>query len=428
MRFPLANRAYGQLVFLNIDMKDSSRSTQELSGQQARDLLARFHAVVREEVEGSGGRLGPWQSDGAMSFFGTDGDENPLIQSAERVARGIVDRLCREQKGVYARIGLDTSPARYFEDLSMITSEAATVAARLQGDGRRFSSGSVLLMSKRAYSGLGDEEKKRYRQCSAAGVEAWGYIPEGCGSWQAEVLPPSPFQSASTEPQPKRLTESVQNAGASTDPLWQRDPQWPFLDRRELFFVITATPMAMMGVPLFSLEVHGEWVRNNYLQLPLGTWRIFPEESIRHDQATFFVGESATAPPVQFCRFYRNGEFAFGDAGWSQMPGWAGAFYPEATWRPLESVLAFLRNYYAYLKVPGLIQVKVLIGNVAGCLRRTSPDRVPPPRAFIYDADVVVQEADVSETLSSRAAEALYRAILKASELPGLWVTKDGQR
>lgn len=409
---PLADKEYGQVLFISLDLAGSEGMAQSLSPQGNRDLLDRYRTIVHDEVIRAGGFVGGWQGDGAMAFLGTAGDEDPLIRRGEAISRTILERICAEVPEIKARLGVDSRPARFYSDVGRIFSEGAIRAARLQAFGRKLARGGILVISPQVYSPLDGAIRALYREAEGPGTQVFAYVPERCGEW----LP----VSGGEERQVQRQESPVTPTPIITPELWERDTRWPFRGGHELQFVVCAQALQSSD---FQLQQHRQWILDNFLRLPIGS-RIFrDQDEVRSGELTFFLAESQQAPPIQFCRFYQDGSFAFGDRGWTSLPGWEGAFYPEAVRRPLSEIFRFLHDYYAKTQLHVDIRTTVAIQNVVGCVRKTDPARhLGMAGQFEYDQPLIRSVTTPPADLWPRVATELYHSVLRDSNLdPQLW-------
>lgn len=151
---------------------------------------------------------------------------------------------------------------------------------------------------------------------------------------------------------------------------------------------------------------------------------LFRDEQVRFDELTYYVAERRDVPYIQFCRFYQDGSVAFGDSGWTSLPDWAGVFYPEATRRPIYEIIEFLRQYYAFLHIPGLVNLTVTVLNVEGCARRTTPGTDFGLQPFTYDRPILAKAQATATDMTQDPARELYREVLRQSNLhPERWLS-----
>lgn len=399
--FPLGDGEYGQLAFLSVDIAGSENLVKTLSSQRNRDLLDRYKTIVQEIVEAAGGVSSGWQGDGAVAFFGTRGDEDPLIRQAEEASRKILERLFNELPSLHIRIGLDSRPARFFADVGRITSEGVVLATRLQSHGRKLSQNSVLLISHQTHAALDPKAQKNYTTIEGPAGNAWLYNPPESASFLA---PASGF----AQPPRNFSTRSLR----TDQHLWEQDTLWPFPEsRKSLSFILTAQPL---NPPSNSLSVLNSWIREQSLKLPL-SGRVFEDEGQK--RITFFTVESRGGPFLQFCRFYEEGAFAFGDASWPLMPGWSNAFYPETAWLLLADIMNFLKEYYRQAGASGEIRLALMVNHVTGCERKmTSSGNALAP--FQYTEPIYKRMDAAADSLWPQAARELYERILNSSGIP----------
>ncbi|MBI2070586.1 MAG: adenylate/guanylate cyclase domain-containing protein [Elusimicrobia bacterium] len=416
--FGIPDGQYGQIFCMRIDMLNSEHTLRNTSPAAMRSLQSKYAKIVNEEVVARSGILGSWQGDGAMAFLGTQGDEDHLIQSGEEMSRMILNRLRKEIPDKHFRIGAASSPVRFFsQHVDQFSNPGAVLAARLEEEARNHSTGSALLLPGDVYSALAKEARDQYRHVGRLleTQEIYLYIPDRDGSF---VSPLSPTPGGTIL---KRLVESV-NPPLTERPrrtfFTQFDPVWPFAEESGMHVAFVAHPMPLGD--LFRLREHKSWIMENFLTLPIGS-KVFKDEDFRCKRLTLFVAEKRESQKVQFLKFYSHGGFAFADASWRNMPDWQGAFYPEATRRPLLQAMDFAKRYFdECLRVAEPVDINVMLWvvNVAGYKRKLAPGRTLPPSPFVYDKDICATvRTDPKNLVSENAVSTLYDQIIEQSNL-----------
>lgn len=437
-KFGIPEKQYGQIFTMKIDMAGSEITFKNTDPNRNRELLEKYHSLIKKEADIRNGLVGSWQGDGGIAILGTQEEENELIIHGEEMSRVILDKLLAEIPDKRFRIGVACEPGRFFEKIEVLPNRGFILAARLESlYGKKLANGSVLVCPANIYSALDKSVKQLYidpNDTLPDGVKLYIYIPKNGGNHILPKVPPKtggePVQTSSTlGSAPLVGGDNVSNGSteiqaASTPPdlfsLEARlDSSDPFLKRKELYFTYIIHPVRFPEQKISPRSNKDLIVQNAVNLLPLGSPIFEVGDVVRNDWYGIYVAEKEDAPIIQKCMFYPNRAFIFNDGGWSLFPGWEGVFYPGALKRPLTQISEFAAGYYSeILKYSDEVFITIKFKNIAGLKRKTSPGKVPPYKAFTYDRDLFAQvRVPVKDIFSEEVLQSLYNEIIKQSNL-----------
>gem|GEM_PF-5513148 len=395
----LKNGEYGQLFFARVDMVGSEQVISSISPEQYRKLNGVYTSIVAEEVQRWGGISGAWQGDGAVLFLGTGGDEDDIMRAGEAMSRAILDRLFAALPERRFRMGAASAPARFWTDVGrLIKSSGVVLAARLEDEARTVVNGSVLLIPSEIYEILDEAVRALYAPAGVllGGVAAYAYIPQGAG----RLLKAAPKTGAEV-----RVREKISFFDFF-------DPDWVFKDTAEIYTALTVHPVELTGTP-FDTGKHGDWIRNNYLSLPLGK-PVFSKERTAQGKLIVYHAAGRDDKPLRAACFYKNGVFTFADRSWRDRYSGRDVFRAEDALEELKGLLAFAASYYGVcLAYTGRVMAMLHAVNLSGRSRESSPGG---RRLLVYQNDFsATVTVPAGELGNGAAAQFLYNQLAQHS-------------
>jgi len=396
----LKNGEYGQLFFMRIDMINSEQVMAAISPEQYRKLNGIYTDTVVEEVKQWGGTTGSWQGDGAVAFLGTTGDEDDLMRSGEAMSRTILDRLRTALPERRFRMGIASSPARFWTDVGrLIKSSGVILAARLEDEARNVASGSVLIIPAEVYDVLDDSVKELYTPAGVllGSVEAYAYIPYGAG-----------------ELRKNRTAAPAARAKSNILFFDLFDPEWVFRGSAELYTALTIHPVETIRNN-FAVSRHKSWLEARYGEMPLAA-PVYSREGPAPDKFTVYHAEAEGEEETQAACFYKNGVFALADRSWRERYERKDIFRPEDASGFIKAALNFAAAYYGdCLNYTGRVMMMLHVVNIAGRRRESSAGEQRP---FTYQHDLCATVNSTARDLGAGpAAEFLYNQLIRQSEM-----------
>ena len=437
--FGIPDKEYGQIFTMKIDMAGSEIAFKNTDPNQNRELLGKYHSLIKVEANIRNGLVGSWQGDGGIAILGTQKEESELIIVGEEMSRVILDKLLTEIPDKRFRIGVACEPGRFFEKIEVLPNRGFILAARLESlYGKKLANGSVLVCPANIYSALDESVKQLYidpHDTLPDGVKLYIYIPKNGGNLILPKVPPKtggePAQTSSTSGKtllpggdtiPNEGT-AIQTPSTPAPDLFSLEARLdlsdPFLKRKELYFTYIIHPVRFPEQNV-TPRINKDWIVQHAVNLlPLGSPIFEVGDVIRKDWYGIYVAEREDAPMIQKCMFYPNRAVIFNDGGWSLFPGGEGIFYPEALKRPLTQISEFAAKYYKeILKYNDEVFITIKFKNIAGLKRKTSPGKIPPYKAFTYDRDLFAQvRVPAKDIFSEEVLKSLYNEIIEQSDL-----------